>query len=141
MRESRLLLKYPIRIALNPFVSTVGWVLPSLISGAVITSVVLEVTDDKSLGKAERKRLQVATAPHKSDRAKMLKIADKTANLKSIQHSPPPWPPEEPLPAGWKSRIGGLLHLLITISPPQPLKPVQSIAGVPPVGMKQMRLV
>ncbi len=43
MRESRLLLKYPIRIALNPFVSTIGWVLPSLISGAVITSVVLNL--------------------------------------------------------------------------------------------------
>jgi peptide/nickel transport system permease protein len=39
--EGRLLIKYPARIALNPFFSTVGWVLPSLISGAVITAVVL----------------------------------------------------------------------------------------------------
>ena len=39
--ERTLLLKYPVRIALNPFFSTVGWVLPSLISGAVITAVVL----------------------------------------------------------------------------------------------------
>jgi peptide/nickel transport system permease protein len=43
MPEMRLLIKYPIRIALNPFVSTVGWVLPNLISGAVITSVVLNL--------------------------------------------------------------------------------------------------
>ncbi|MET0742251.1 MAG: ABC transporter permease [Microvirga sp.] len=43
MKESRLLIKYPIRLALNPFVSTVGWVLPSLISGAVIASVVLNL--------------------------------------------------------------------------------------------------
>jgi peptide/nickel transport system permease protein len=41
--EGRLLLKYPIRLALNPFVSTVGWVLPSLISGAVIAAVVLNL--------------------------------------------------------------------------------------------------
>ncbi|WP_217540084.1 ABC transporter permease subunit, partial [Stenotrophomonas sp. GbtcB23] len=34
LSERRLLLKYPVRIALNPFVSTVGWVLPALVSGA-----------------------------------------------------------------------------------------------------------
>ena len=39
--EVKVLLKYPVRIALNPFLSTVGWVLPSLIAGATITSVVL----------------------------------------------------------------------------------------------------
>lgn len=43
MSELRMLVKYPIRLALNPFVSTVGWVLPSLISGAVIASVVLNL--------------------------------------------------------------------------------------------------
>jgi len=41
--ESRLLLKYPVRIALNPLISTVGWVLPTLISGATITAVVLNL--------------------------------------------------------------------------------------------------
>jgi peptide/nickel transport system permease protein len=41
--ETRLLVKYPIRLALNPFISTVGWVLPSLISGAVIAAVVLNL--------------------------------------------------------------------------------------------------
>jgi peptide/nickel transport system permease protein len=43
MTEISMLVKYPIRLALNPFVSTVGWVLPSLISGAVIASVVLNL--------------------------------------------------------------------------------------------------
>lgn len=43
LSETRLIFKYPIRIALNPFVSTVGWVLPSLVSGAVIVSVVLNL--------------------------------------------------------------------------------------------------
>ena len=37
----KLLLKYPVRIALNPLISTVGWVLPGIISGSVITAVVL----------------------------------------------------------------------------------------------------
>ena len=37
----KLLLKYPVRVALNPLVSTVGWVLPGIISGSVITAVVL----------------------------------------------------------------------------------------------------
>ena len=55
---------------------------------------VLEVTDDKSLPYAERKRLQVETTPHKSPRAKMIKLGDKTSNLRSIRLSPPPWPLE-----------------------------------------------
>lgn len=41
--EAQLIIKYPVRVALNPFVSTVGWVLPSLISGDVITAVVLNL--------------------------------------------------------------------------------------------------
>ena len=43
LNEIRLVIKYPLRIAVNPFVSSVGWVLPSLISGAVITAVVLDL--------------------------------------------------------------------------------------------------
>ena len=43
MSEFKLLMRYPVRIALNPFVSTVGWVLPNLISGLVITAVVLNL--------------------------------------------------------------------------------------------------
>ena len=43
MSESRLLLKYPVRLALNPFVSTLGWLLPGLVSGSVIISVVMSL--------------------------------------------------------------------------------------------------
>ena len=41
LKENRVLLKYPVRVALNPFVSTVGWALPGLISGTTIVSIVL----------------------------------------------------------------------------------------------------
>jgi peptide/nickel transport system permease protein len=41
--EHVILLKYPVRVALNPFVSTVGWVLPGLVSGATITAIVLNL--------------------------------------------------------------------------------------------------
>lgn len=57
--------------------------------GADVAGLVAEVTDDKSLEKAERKRLQIAHAPHQSQRAKLLKIADKTSNLLSMKTSPP----------------------------------------------------
>jgi peptide/nickel transport system permease protein len=43
LSERALLLKYPVRLALNPFVSTIGWAFPQLISGSVITSVVLSL--------------------------------------------------------------------------------------------------
>jgi len=41
--ERKLLYKYPVRIAMIPFISTVGWSLPNLISGETITSVVLSL--------------------------------------------------------------------------------------------------
>ena len=41
--EWQLLLKYPVRMSLNPFFSTVGWLLPGLISGETIVSVVLSL--------------------------------------------------------------------------------------------------
>ena len=41
--ERKALLKYPVRLALNPFVSTVGWMLPATISGETIISVVLSL--------------------------------------------------------------------------------------------------
>ena len=41
VRYWKLLMRYPVRVALNPLVSTVGWVLPTIVSGATITSVVL----------------------------------------------------------------------------------------------------
>jgi peptide/nickel transport system permease protein len=43
LSETRLLWKYPVRHALNPFVSTIGWLLPALISGEVIVSIVMNL--------------------------------------------------------------------------------------------------
>ncbi|QRG06585.1 bifunctional (p)ppGpp synthetase/guanosine-3',5'-bis(diphosphate) 3'-pyrophosphohydrolase [Xanthobacter dioxanivorans] len=57
--------------------------------GADVAGLVMEVTDDKALEPAERKRLQVAHAPHLTERAKLLKLADKTANLRSLSEDPP----------------------------------------------------
>jgi len=61
--------------------------------GAGIKDLVLEVTDDKSLPKAERKLRQVQHAPHISREAKLVKLADKICNLRDILASPPAdWP-------------------------------------------------
>ncbi len=43
LKEGKLLLKYPVRVAINPFISTVGWMLPRLISGTTITAMVLSL--------------------------------------------------------------------------------------------------
>jgi peptide/nickel transport system permease protein len=43
LSEFRLLMKYPVRIALNPFISTLGWLLPNLVSGSVIVAIVLNL--------------------------------------------------------------------------------------------------
>jgi guanosine-3',5'-bis(diphosphate) 3'-pyrophosphohydrolase len=61
----------------------------SEIFGEEILSLTLEVTDDKTLDKPERKRLQIENASHKSDRAKKLKIADKIMNLRDLTDNPP----------------------------------------------------
>jgi guanosine-3',5'-bis(diphosphate) 3'-pyrophosphohydrolase len=57
--------------------------------GDRVASVVMEVTDDKSLPKAERKRLQVAHAPHLSPEAKQVKLADKISNVTDVTEHPP----------------------------------------------------
>jgi len=41
LEERTLLFKYPVRVAINPIISTIGWTLPWLISGGTITSIVL----------------------------------------------------------------------------------------------------
>ncbi|MFH5776297.1 ABC transporter permease [Paracoccus broussonetiae] len=43
LSERRLLMKYPMRIALNPFISTIAWLLPNLISGSVVVAIVLNL--------------------------------------------------------------------------------------------------
>ncbi|WP_428241103.1 ABC transporter permease [Gynuella sp.] len=43
LAEHQLILKYPVRVALNPLVSTLGWILPTLVSGSVIVGVVMSL--------------------------------------------------------------------------------------------------
>jgi (p)ppGpp synthase/HD superfamily hydrolase len=57
--------------------------------GRKVAGLVAEVTDDKSLPLGERKRLQVEHAAHASHGAKVIKIADKTSNLRAMAESPP----------------------------------------------------
>jgi (p)ppGpp synthase/HD superfamily hydrolase len=57
--------------------------------GEDVAALVMEVTDDKSLPKQQRKRLQVEHAPGLSSRAAILKLADKTSNLTALAVSPP----------------------------------------------------
>jgi len=65
--------------------------------GKVVAGIVAEVTDDKDLPKAERKRLQVVNAPKKSREAKLVKLSDKLYNLRDL---------DRVTPKGWtKERI------------------------------------
>lgn len=57
--------------------------------GKQVLSFVMEVTDDKSLPKGERKRLQIVNAPHKSYGAKLIKLADKACNVRNLVTMPP----------------------------------------------------
>jgi guanosine-3',5'-bis(diphosphate) 3'-pyrophosphohydrolase len=57
--------------------------------GKAVRAIVVEVTDDKGLPKALRKRIQVETAPRVSHQAKRVKLADKICNLQDIITSPP----------------------------------------------------
>jgi guanosine-3',5'-bis(diphosphate) 3'-pyrophosphohydrolase len=60
--------------------------------GKTVTDYVMEVTDDKSLPKAERKQLQIEHAPHLSTGAKLIKLGDKISNITDVMNDPP---------AGW----------------------------------------
>jgi guanosine-3',5'-bis(diphosphate) 3'-pyrophosphohydrolase len=63
--------------------------------GDNVLALVDAVTDDKSLAKDERKLRQVEHAPALPHGAKLIKLADKTANLRDIVAAPPAgWPPE-----------------------------------------------
>lgn len=57
--------------------------------GPTVSSLVMEVSDDKNLEKAMRKQLQIDHAPHLSPQAKIIKLADKIANVTDISMSPP----------------------------------------------------
>jgi guanosine-3',5'-bis(diphosphate) 3'-pyrophosphohydrolase len=63
--------------------------------GSKVAGIVAEVSDDRSLPKGERKRLQIEHAPHLSRNAKLVKLADKICNLRDIdEHPPDEWPLE-----------------------------------------------
>jgi len=57
--------------------------------GKEIHNIVMDVTDNKSLPKAERKRAQITHAAHAGPKAKLVKLADKICNLRDIINSPP----------------------------------------------------
>ncbi len=57
--------------------------------GEAIRDIVLDVTDDKTLSKAERKLRQIEHAAHASDKAKLVKLADKISNLRDVAGNPP----------------------------------------------------
>jgi len=63
--------------------------------GPLIASIVQEVTDDDGLPKRARKQLQIDRAPHLSERARLVKLADKICNLRDLAENPPPeWSPD-----------------------------------------------
>ena len=57
--------------------------------GERVAGIVMEVTDDKTLPKEERKRLQVEHAPHLSPEAKLVKLGDKISNISDVTNNPP----------------------------------------------------
>ena len=57
--------------------------------GGEVARLVMEVTDDKQLPKAERKRLQVEHAPSLSDAARLVKLGDKICNVRDMAYNPP----------------------------------------------------
>ncbi len=57
--------------------------------GSAVCDFVLEVTDDKSLPKAQRKQLQIEHAPHLSNGAKYIKLGDKISNIRDVTDNPP----------------------------------------------------
>ncbi|MGC2030881.1 MAG: HD domain-containing protein [Steroidobacteraceae bacterium] len=57
--------------------------------GPDVAAIVVEVTDDKSLPKQDRKRLQIEHAATLSDQAKLVKLADQICNLRDMSQAPP----------------------------------------------------
>jgi guanosine-3',5'-bis(diphosphate) 3'-pyrophosphohydrolase len=57
--------------------------------GKAIRDIVMDVTDDKNLSKASRKQAQIDHAAHISDKAKLVKLADKISNLRDVLNNAP----------------------------------------------------
>lgn len=96
--------------------------------GGRVASIVAEVTDDKTLPKAERKLLQILTASKKSTEAKQVKLADKICNLRDLSNNPPPWDEAriaayyrfaEDVARGLAGCDGSLEHILTDLLAPQ----------------------
>lgn len=81
--------------------------------GAQVAGLVRELTDDKMLLKAERKRMQLVNAPGKSPRAALVKLGDKTSNVTSLITNPPDWPTARKAAyVAWAAEVVALLpHL------------------------------
>ena len=79
--------------------------------GAQVASIVSELTDDKSLPKADRKQLQLIYAHKKSAEAALVKLADKSSNVGAIANSPPSeWSLDRRLQyIHWASQVVGRL--------------------------------
>jgi guanosine-3',5'-bis(diphosphate) 3'-pyrophosphohydrolase len=75
--------------------------------GPVIAGLVAEVTDDPALSSAQRKTRQEIEAPAKSPRARMIRLADKTCNVRDIGRAPPPsWSYERRMEYyAWATRV------------------------------------
>jgi len=58
--------------------------------GPLISEIVVDVTDDTTLERHERKQAQIEHAAHISDQAKLVKLADKISNLRDVSSNPPP---------------------------------------------------
>lgn len=82
--------------------------------GEEVANTVAEVSDNRSLSKAERRAAQLAKAPYLSRRAKLIKAADKLDNVDSIIKSPPSWSDEVKL--GYAETAEGIVTALGTSS-------------------------
>jgi (p)ppGpp synthase/HD superfamily hydrolase len=87
--------------------------------GSEVASVVREMTDDKSLPKVERKKLQIINAAKKSEAACLIKLADKSSNVAAIGSSPP---------ADWSAeRKSNYVAWARTVIDPLPYKPEMAL--------------
>lgn len=83
---------------LHDTVEDTGTTYEELVSefGSLVADIVMECTDNKSLPKVNRKKIQITHAEHISDKAKLVKLADKLSNCSGLHDDPPAkWTQEE----------------------------------------------
>lgn len=82
-----------------------------MLFGIRVANMVQECSDDKSLPKQERKRLQIIHTKTISDDAKLIKLADKIANMQSVLNDPPNWPLERKIKSfDWSYEVVGWIQ-------------------------------